>query len=179
MSASELARRAGVSVSTVTRVERGLFDPTVGMLAKLLAAADTQLRLMAEPAGDRPELARLAGAWRRGADGDAPDWTAVRGLLDELRRRPELIAEAITRTPRRSGSPLLDALLAGLADKLADDAALPRPAWTQHGRRLRQSWAPAGTPRQTAYRRARTPAQLADRNLVVDAATLWREPADA
>ena len=73
----------------------------------------------------------------------------------------------------------MDALLAGLADKLADDAALPRPAWTQRGRRLRQPWAPAGTPRQTAHRREHTPTQLAYRNLVIDAATLWREPARA
>lgn len=35
---------------------------------------------------DRPELARLVGAWRRTADGDQPEWTAIRGLLDRLRR---------------------------------------------------------------------------------------------
>ncbi len=179
MSASELAQRAGVSVSTVTRLEQGKLDPTVGMLTRLLSAADAEFRIDLELNLDRPELARLVSAWHSNAEGDQLDWTAIRGLLDRLRQQPELIAGAIARRPRPSGSPLLDALLAGLAEKLADDAGLPRPDWTQRGRKLRRRWAPAGTPRQTAYRRERTPEQRARRNLVVDAQTLWREPGGA
>lgn len=103
----------------------------------------------------------------------------MRGLADRLRQQPQLAPGAIARRPQPSGSTVVDALLAGLADKLADDARLPRPVWTRRGRRLRQPWAPAGTPRQTAYRREHTPAQLARRNLVVDVQTLWREPVRA
>jgi len=179
MSASELARRAGVSVSTVTRVERGELDPTVGMLSKLLEAADARLCVGLEFDDARPELARLTRAWARGPAGDEPDWTAVRALLDHLRHHPELVPAALERRPLPSGSRIVDALLAGLADKLADDAGLPRPSWTRRGRRLPQPWAPPGTPRQTAHRRAHTPEQLAQRNLVIDAKSLWREPVGA
>ncbi len=179
MSASELAREAGVSTSTVTRIEQGTLDPTVGMLHKLLAAAGTTLRLEAATAPGRPELARLARAWSASNDDVRPDWTALRSLLDRLRREPSLVPDAIRRQPPRSGSAVMDALLAGIADKLADDAGIERPAWTRRGRRLRKGWAPAGTPRQTAYRREHTPPQLARRNLIVDASSLWRDAVDA
>lgn len=48
----ELARRAGVSASTVTRIEKGDIDPTLGMAARILAAAGLQLPSRTEPLCD-------------------------------------------------------------------------------------------------------------------------------
>lgn len=175
LSASALAARAGVSTSTVLRIESGAMDPTVTMLARLLEAAGERLRLSSDTEDTPVELARLTDAWRRTGGVDLPDWTKLRGAIDVLRQRPDLVASAIARPPARSSSEVLDALLAGIADRLADDQQLARPTWTKR-RSLAALWSPPGTPRQTAHRLARTPSQLKEHNVVVDAETLWRAP---
>jgi transcriptional regulator with XRE-family HTH domain len=48
----ELARRAGVSASTITRIEKGEIDPTLGMATRILAAAGLQLPSRTEPLCD-------------------------------------------------------------------------------------------------------------------------------
>ncbi len=55
----ELARRAGVSASTVTRIQQGSIDPTLGTARKILAAAGLQLPAFPEPLCD-PTLIRAA-----------------------------------------------------------------------------------------------------------------------
>ena len=150
-------------------------DPTIGMLRRLLAAAGSELTLDASRARDEPELRSLTDAWTRTGHGDRPDWIRLRGLLDELLYHPALIEAAIARRPKPSGSSVMDAMLAGIADKLADDAGLPRPSWTRRGRRLPQPWLTPGTPKQRAYQIEHTPPQLRERNVMVDASSLWRD----
>lgn len=150
-------------------------DPTIGMLRRLLAAAGTELHLQAVTLQPQPELAELTDAWTSTEHGDRPEWPRLRLLLDEVLAQPELIQVAIARRPEPSGSAVMDALLAGIADKLADDAGLARPAWTHRGRRLSEPWLTSGTPKQQARHVARTPPQLAVRNVFVDAASLWRD----
>lgn len=150
-------------------------DPTIGMLRRLLSAAGSDLILDASHGQQKPELALLTDAWTRTPHGDRPDWTRLRALLDALLSHPALIETAIARRPKPTGSAAMDALLAGIADKLADDAQLPRPAWTRRGRRLRQPWLTPGTPKQRAYQLEHTPPQLRARNVIVDAASLWRD----
>src|SRR5688572_23787877 len=62
LSRKHLAKRAGVPTSTVSRIEEGVTDPTVGMLDRLLAAAG---RSLVVDAADPPQtsLARLVDAW--------------------------------------------------------------------------------------------------------------------
>lgn len=62
LSARELAEVAGVSASTVVRVERGQMNPTVSMLERLLNAAGTDLVIMSRP---RAAVAPTVGAIRR------------------------------------------------------------------------------------------------------------------
>lgn len=175
MSASALAARAGVSTSTVLRIETGEMDPTFSMLDRLIDAAGERLVVSSDTSRAPVELARLVDAWHvRGGQG-RPDWTRLRASLDVLHQRPEQVASAIERPPGRSGQEVLDALLAGIADKLADDHGLPRPSWTAR-RTLRSRWSATGTPRQDAERLERTPRQLVEHNVVVDSETLWREP---
>lgn len=45
----ELAARAGVSPSTVARIERGRMEPTLELLLRLVEAAGLRLRLLLEP----------------------------------------------------------------------------------------------------------------------------------
>jgi len=111
-----LAARADVATSTIARIESGKVDPTVGMLARLLSAAGHELELGTHR-GSGPEIADLADAWSRGPGGDRPDWTRLRAFLDQLARQPEQQGPATLRRPAPSGSAVLDALLAGIAEE--------------------------------------------------------------
>jgi transcriptional regulator with XRE-family HTH domain len=168
-----LAARADVATSTIARIEAGKVDPTVGMLARLLSAAGRQLELGTHRTPG-PEIADLADAWSRG---DRPDWTRLRAFLDQLARHPEQKGPAMLRRPAPSGSAVLDTLLAGVAEKISDDAGLPRPTWARAVPPLPEPWATPGTPRMREAIAAATPRQLARRGLCIDERSLWREPA--
>lgn len=177
LSARALAGRAGVSASTITRIESGRMDPTVGMLQRILAAAGQDLHVSTRliPRRRHPALAGLLDAWAPSPAGDCPDWTRLRAFLDHLALHPELIQAAIVRPPAPSGSPLMDVLLAGIADKVADDAGLARPAWTRGAGKLDELWLTPGTPRMQARARRQAPPQLLARGLAIDASSLWRD----
>ena len=136
LSARALVSLARVPSSTVIRIESGKVDPTVGMLQRLLEAAGQGLRLRTtrRPSSQRaPVLAGQADAWVESPDGH-PDWTKLRSFLDYLSLHPDRVETALIRRPAKSPSPVLDTLLAGIAEKLADDAGLGRPAWTRRTR---------------------------------------------
>jgi transcriptional regulator with XRE-family HTH domain len=178
LSRAELARRAGVPRSTVTRMEDGLVDPTYGMLQRVLGAANAALEVSAGPL---PTLAlgRLCDARSDTPWGEAIDWTRLRATIDELMMHPEQVQSAIATPPPRSGSTRLDALLAGLAEKLADDAGLPRPSWCKTVPALTEPWEPPGTPWMVARAVATAPDQLRIRNIFLSEAELWRKPLES
>jgi transcriptional regulator with XRE-family HTH domain len=68
LSQRELAARAGTSQSVIARIEGGQTDPSVGTLAKLLAASGHELRCSIAPAAvldlqlldDVPRILRLS-----------------------------------------------------------------------------------------------------------------------
>jgi transcriptional regulator with XRE-family HTH domain len=174
LSVRGLAASAGVAYSTVARIESGRLDPTTAMLARLLDAAGCQLELAAVRV-PIPRLADLAVAWAVDALGqDRPDWTRLRSFLDYLAEHPHHVGVAVAVPPPPSGSRFMDALLAGIAEKLCDDAGLPRPGWARRVPRLPTAWSSPGTPRMQAAARAGTPPQLAARNIFVRADSLWR-----
>ena len=84
---------------------------------------------------------------------------------------PERVAEAIYVPPLPSGSRIIDALLAGVADKLADDAGLARPSWTASVPSLDEPFEPPSR----AGVRHEVPPQLAERGVMIDAESLWRD----
>src|SRR4051812_32218190 len=97
LSIRELARLAGVSFTTVARIESGDVDPGVGTLRKILSAAGRDLLLTTEPSKSRrATLAAVADAVTTGPAGDRPDWTRLRALLDHLVRDPDHVEAAIT-----------------------------------------------------------------------------------
>ncbi|MFZ0013049.1 MAG: helix-turn-helix domain-containing protein, partial [Acidimicrobiia bacterium] len=63
LSRRALASKAGVPISTVSRIEEGRSDPTLGMLARLVDATGSDLVVDAQPRADRLSLAELATAW--------------------------------------------------------------------------------------------------------------------
>lgn len=121
------------------------------------------------------ELADLADAWQRSKWGDMIDWTRLRCFLDFLQLHPESVDAATREPPRFSGCALLDNLLAGMAEKLCDDAQLPRPAWTSGVARLDSPWVTPGTPRVQAIAHAETPPQLTARGVTLAQSSLWRD----
>lgn len=171
-----LAARAHVATSSVARIEAGTIDPTIGMLARLLSAAGRELEIVTHRAPG-PEIADLADAWSRGPRGDRPDWTRLRAFLDHLALHPEQQGSATLRRPARSGSCVLDTLLAGIAEKICDDAGIPRPAWARRIPALPEPWATPGTPAMRKAIRVATPRELAQRGLSIDERSLWRERA--
>lgn len=175
LSVRELARLADVSFTTISRIESGKTDPTLGTLRRILEGAGRTLRLAAEPAPrPRRALADLASAVTRTTSGERPDWTRLRAFLDYLAMHPDEVPRAITPRPHTS-SRLMDALLAGIAEKLADDRGLPRPGWTRTAPKIKPEWATPGTPRMREEQRQHAPRQLLDRGLIIDERSLWRD----
>jgi len=132
-----VAERAGVAVSTVSRVESGRVDPTVGMLHRLVAATGQQLVLSTTPDDDAPPpqtVAEVATRWRRATARGAADWACLRAFTAYLADHPGEVHAAIHRPPGPSGSAMLDDVLAGVAADLANRADLPRPTWTRRPR---------------------------------------------
>jgi len=175
LSLRALAERAGVATSTVLRIEAGQVDPTVGMLSRLVAAAGRELELVTRRSPG-PEIADLADAWKKTPRGDRPDWTRLRACLDHLALHPEQKAAATLRMPPPSGSAFLDTLLAGIAEKICNDAELPRPTWTRRVPPLAEPLVMPGTPAMQRAANDATPRELAARGLSVDEHSLWREP---
>lgn len=178
LSIRALSARAGVSPTTVSRIEAGRMDPTVGMLTRLLGSAGCAIELARRAPSTAP-LASLADAWAPSSRGDIVDWTRLRAWLDEIALHPHETGVVIRTAPAPSGSELLDNLLTGIAETLADEAGLDRPAWTSRVPALAKGWATPGTPRIRAAARASTPPALAARGLTLARTSLWRDRTNA
>ena len=172
VSVRALAASAGVAGTTITRIQGGVVDPTLHTVERILEAAGFELSLsVVRRGGERtPGLGDLSDAWSIRRDRVRPDWTRWRAFLDHLALHPEHVAEAIYVPPLPAGSRTIDALLAGVADKVADDAGLPRPSWTAMAPVLDEPYEPL-------VRRGvqlEVPPQLAARGLMIDTQSLWR-----
>ena len=175
LSQRALSFRADVSYTTICRIERGRIDPTIGTVQKVLSALGHELEFSLRPSPYIPQLGELTDAWSTDRSGqEQPDWTRLRAFLDYLARNPQLSEAAIRARIPSSGSTFIDNLLAGVAEKVADDAGASRPAWTKHIGVLQEVWRGMGTPRMRESAEATTPPQLAARNIFIPVASLWR-----
>ncbi len=173
VSVRALAAAAGVAGSTITRIQAGTVDPTMQTFSQILEAAGYELQLGVVRRGGKPtaRLGDLSGAWSTRGGRVRPEWTRWRALLDHLALHPEQLPEAIYVPPLPSGSRLVDALLAGVAEKLADDADLPRPSWTGSIPGLKEPYEPP----VRAGVELEVPEQLEERGLMIDTESLWRD----
>lgn len=175
LSTRDLARLSGVSYPTISKIEKGHEQPrwsTLEKIFKVLGRSVTTSRMERS----QPRLADLTTAWSEDAThAHHPDWVRVRAFADELRLRPYLTAQAIFPEPPQSQSPLIDTLLAAIAEKLADDAGIARPRWTRKRLPLREPWSVAARPSKQSEVEATTPVQFRKRGLLIPASTIWRE----
>jgi transcriptional regulator with XRE-family HTH domain len=103
LSRSALAAKAGVPTSTVSRIEEGSSDPTLTMLARLVAAAGRHLSIsVTAQRTTGPAIESLADACRQVGPDRKINWPRLRGFLDQLSAHPELVAEAIEAQTRNS-----------------------------------------------------------------------------
>lgn len=168
LSVRALAEAAGVAASTVHRIERGEFQPTVPTLRRIVEAAGMLLRI--EPQLDysisivglarsiRTDLARGDQAWpvRKAAE-----------LAGRFRRAdPDTQRRMIAAEPPETGDPRWDAFLAALAEWLAVRADLPTPPWTlQSDRYLRRGWWVTPMTSMRAWEYAGSPASFQSRGV--------------
>ena len=174
LSTRDLAHLAGVSYPTISRIENGHEEPRWHTLEKIFEVLGHTLTFTANT-HQHTRLADLSDAWIEDArHAHHPDWTRLRGLADQLKLQPALIAQAIMPEPPRSQSAIMNALLAGMAEKLADDAGITRPSWTRKRPPLTEPWSIATRPSKRAEAEAATPIQFLHRKLLIPETTIWR-----
>jgi transcriptional regulator with XRE-family HTH domain len=173
LSRRALAAKAGVPTSTVSRIESGGSDPTLTMLGRLVEAAGNNLVVESRPREGRLTLAELATAFDEDAGRLRIDWTRLRAFVDRVEQHPEDLAEAIA-DPPASTVPLLNAILAALAEQLSDEYDIERPRWTRAFGPLEDPWSPPSTPRMRAAFEETTPEAFRRRNLVLSRSALFR-----
>ena len=108
-----------LSYPTIKRIENGHGQPRWDTPDKLAAALGKSVRPVFV---DRPvpRLGDLVDRWSWHRDGQVePDWTSWRGFADELSLHSQFVGIAIAGPVLPSGSPLVDNLLAAMAEKLA------------------------------------------------------------
>jgi transcriptional regulator with XRE-family HTH domain len=176
LSRRALAAKAGVPTSTVSRIEDRQNDPTLTMLARLVEAAGSDLLVESRPREDHFTLAELATAVDEGAGRLRIDWTRLRGFVDRVEQHPNELEKAIADPPAPT-APVLSAILAALAEQLAEEHGIERPKWTRAIGPLDQPWSPPATPRMRAAYEESTPETFRRRHLVLPRSALFRSVA--
>lgn len=176
LSRRALAAKAGVPTSTVSRIEQGESDPTLTMLARLVDAAGRELVVESRPREDTLSLAELAMAFSDENGQRKIDWTRLRGFVDRVQLHPEVLPEAIADPPAPT-FPLLNVILAALAEQLADEYDIERPRWTRAYGPLDETWSPPSTPRMRTSFEESTPEPFRRRNVVLSRSALFRTAA--
>jgi transcriptional regulator with XRE-family HTH domain len=151
LSVAEVARRAGLSASTVHRILADQVDPSVGTLREIAIACDLDLALDTQPLSD-PAAAAAARALLE--DGYAPSLPGVDAWIARLQRRAGSDPVAVAELAGRCSAPLLRSttrLFAGVIGigRLASAGAASGGQWALSGLggfRLPGMWEPAPAP---------------------------------
>jgi hypothetical protein len=146
------------------------------MLERLIRATGSYLVVESRPTDDRLSLAELATAWNDQAGRLKIDWTRLRAFVDRIQQTPEALPEAIADPPAPTHR-LVNAILAALAEQLADEYEIERPRWTRAFGPMDEPWAPPSTPRMRAAFEESTPEAFRRRNLVLPRSALFRTAA--
>jgi transcriptional regulator with XRE-family HTH domain len=164
MSLREFASAAGTSGSRLSDYEHAKVAPSTDVLARLEHVAKTYVARprVRRGAASLAELSStIADDLAGGREDDA--MRLVFGFADDFRgsSRPGRIA-LLAHEPPPTGDARFDALLAGVAEFFAGEAAIAPPAWVDRpGRFVEPWWFVASRPAFHAYTLAHTPARVA------------------
>lgn len=102
------------------------------------------------------------------------DWVRLRTFADWCRQHPEHVAAAIADAPAPTDTPL-DAILAGFAELLAEQAVTTPPTWTDAVPPLADPFTAPGTPAMRARSAASAPEPFRRRNILLPRSAIFRD----
>ena len=149
-------------------------DPTISMAQRLFSAVGVHMEITIL---DIPQysIAHLHSALQGDLIEFDLDWTQIRNFVDRMCNEPHLITTAIADAPTRTNNEKFDALLAGVAEKLADDHEINRPGWCSAVPPSSERWASTGTPTMMKRNESQAAPQFIARNIYINQWQLWRE----
>lgn len=167
---TRLAELAGTTQSAIAAYEAGTREPTVPVLARMVAAAGARLELDVAP---DPSLHRLADVARDiAATGPGDDARRLRLVFEFLRGAQEdghPLVLLVAAEPPPTGDPRFDALLAAVAEDLCVHAGEVPPAWVHDpSRSLDHAWWVSDLPSARAAALVHTPASFRRRGVMLD-----------
>ncbi len=167
---TRLAELAGTTQSAIAAYEAGTREPTVPVLARMIAAAGARLDL---DVGPDPFLYRLADVARDiAATGPVDEARRLRLVFEFLRGSQEdghPLVLLVAAEPPPTGDPRFDALLAAVAEDLCVHADEVPPAWVHDSSRfLDHAWWVSGLPSARAAALVHAPASFRRRGVMLD-----------
>ena len=167
---TRLAELAGTTQSAIAAYEAGMREPTVPVLARMVAAAGARLEVGVPP---DPTLYRLADVARDIAATDAADEARrLRFVFEFLRGAQEdghPLVLLVAAEPPSTGDVRFDALLAAIAEDLCVHAGEAPPSWVHDPSRfLDRAWWVSGLPSARAAALVHAPASFRRRGVMLD-----------
>ena len=167
---ARLAELAGTTQSAIAAYEAGAREPTVPVLARMVAAAGARLELDVAP---DPSLYRLADVARDIAATDVADEARRLRLVFEFLRGAQddghPLVLLVAAEPPATGDVRFDALLAAIAEDLCVHAGEAPPSWVHDaGRFLDRAWWVSGLPSARAAALVHAPASFRRRGVMLD-----------
>lgn len=168
LSLRELARRAQVPVSTIHRIERGMMNPTIGMLDQIAAGLGAKVTIEFPPDPRRGVAAWVYEASRS----DDPRWRvrlAAQMVSSIVQASPPERLEMLATEPASFDDLRWDGFAVALAEHLALLGDVPAPAWT-HASMVRSEapWWVVDHESLRPYVLARTPLPFKIRSIYID-----------
>jgi transcriptional regulator with XRE-family HTH domain len=165
LSQSELARRAHIPQPSISRIEAGDRDPSIGLLDRLLAPAGQHLVSIPTRTPTVAEAASTIGQLVK--DARSYVFRALIQVANDLADAEPALRIALSVTPPPpTGLPGADAFLAAVVEyRLAE---LPCPAWVNEPNRfLATEWVASGLTNLADLSRSATPEAFLRRGVVI------------
>lgn len=168
LSQTQLARAARTSQSVVSAYEAGSREPSVPMLERMVSASGNTLVIRFEPDSDRYPISELAAdiARARGKD------RRLRLVFEFVRAADDDghdIKSLVTNTPRATGDPRFDAMIAAVAEHICVRSGVRVPMWVLDSSRfLDQAWWVSDLPSARIQALVHTPASFRRRGVMID-----------
>jgi hypothetical protein len=187
MNPESLYRALGraVELGVVRREPKGRYgvysantdSPLYRDLRRLLSKVETRRRNRTYEPQSLVELARDLHSLKIGkSELPSEAMALIVQFVDDFRsRRRDKQRDLISGEPGRTGSTVLDAYLAALAEHLSNEAGLPAPAWVDDPTRfLRQWWIESDVPSAGPTAMAQSPAAFRRRGIFISERALER-----